>query len=717
MNIDIRKLREEAKITQKELATRVSLPQGTISRYEDKPNTIPFPTMIKLLNALGTSVAELLPVQIPIFEALDCGDPYHELFDKLEGLRQFVDKSKKSSEQSIFAGALSTLPLRNLISHLDRKPNILFAGPSDSGKTTVINTLLGHPKLLPTSYAPTTGVTTYIRHISEKPEWLMEDVLLLGPEHEPSEWRDVVFTNSKTEPSSAVTPGNIQTYRNYCVADGRSWQKGRVRSAHVFIDAPLLRSCSLIDMPGTDSILQTGFGVALAELRFEVLVYTSPWSSFIEKGEEQFLFALMKRLPLLPGLHGLDNLFLLMTHASSITDGDGKVVAEDPTKNVSRRLFKSADEKVFVTRVRDRGPEYYMIPEPSLVADRMFTFWFEDPSSRHCFETDLAQLLRTKLIKPWTQAVLEDLKDASILEIAKLTKLSEYYHRINEMPRPKAEESAELITSEQARRKRLLRSRKSLISNVDKLNQGFIKDFRSLFADIFSKSNIVDTLQSFDHFDEARRGILIPLFQQLKDKYTDMSEELRYDLDRLIEDVFDILYDVPPVFREGFNPIDAFAFGVEKELDFKVNLSFTQSIDSNPGSIPHRLQGNISQLELEQESILPFEVILRFSERIAEISAFGENWRRSFARKTVIVINDINLLDSMIDNWISFMDKMKNGFLIGIDELIIHWKHFFRTQKSLYTDHKKTVHYLEASLGEMNDRIKTYGDFRAKLPH
>ena len=87
MIIDIRKLRNEAKITQKELASRVGLPQGTVSRYEDKPKTIPFPTMIKLLNALGTSVAELLPVQIPDISALDCGDPYMDYLNKIRKLR------------------------------------------------------------------------------------------------------------------------------------------------------------------------------------------------------------------------------------------------------------------------------------------------------------------------------------------------------------------------------------------------------------------------------------------------------------------------------------------------------------------------------------------------------------------------------------------------------------------------------------------------------
>jgi len=717
MIIDIRKLRNEAKITQKELASRVGLPQGTVSRYEDKPKTIPFPTMIKLLNALGTSVAELLPVQIPQITSLDCGDPYQGQKAKMEGLQQFVDQHKESSEHKFFAGALSTLPLRVLISQLDRKPNILFAGPSDSGKTTVINTLLGRPKLLPTSYTPTTGVITYIRHISEKPEWLMEDVLLLDVEHEPWEWRNVKFPPSKSKPDSIVVPGNIQTYRAYCVANGQRWQPGKVGSAHVFIDAPLLRSCNLVDMPGTDSRLLSGFGKALTNLKFEVLVYTSPWNNFIQKGEELFLFALMKRLPLLPGLQGFDNLFLLMTHASSVAEEDEMAVVGDLMKNVSQRLFSNADEKVFIERVRDRGPEYYRVPDPKLVDDRMFTFWFEEPEARSSFELDFSQLLSNKLVKPWTQAVLEDLVEVSKQAVAKLTKLGEYYHRLHEMPPPKPEEYAELFSSEQARRKRLLRSRKNLVNKVNKLNKGFTDDLRGLFSEVFSKSNIAETLQSFDHFDEARKRILISLFQQLQEKYTDLSEELRYNLDRLIENIFDILYDIPAVFREGFNPKDAFTFGIEKELDFKVNLSYMKSIDTSPSTNPHQLQGDISQLDIEQESIVPFEMIMRLSARIQEISAFGENWRRSFARKTIIAINDVNLLESMIKSWSSFMEHLADGFLVGIDELILHWKHFFRTQKSKCNDYENTDLSLKASLKEVSNRLKFYSDFRTEIPH
>ena len=56
-----------------------------------------------------------------------------------------------------------------------RKPRISFAGQSDTGKSTLINALLGSEKM-PAKWTPTTSIVVYIKHIDDRPSFIKENV-------------------------------------------------------------------------------------------------------------------------------------------------------------------------------------------------------------------------------------------------------------------------------------------------------------------------------------------------------------------------------------------------------------------------------------------------------------------------------------------------------------------------------------------------------------
>lgn len=711
MNIDIRKLRKDAKIAQKELASRVKLPQGTISRYESHPETIPFTVMIEILNALGTSVAELLPVQIPKITPLDCGEPFQDYLKKINNVRQHVEQSSEPGAKKFFAGALSTERLKDLVVALDRKPNVLFAGPSDAGKTTIINTLLGQPKLLPTTYQSTTGVVTYIRHISDKPNWLKktekEDVLLLGPGFEPWMLHEEIGLNDK-----GVISGNIRTFKDYCTADGKRWKPGKIRSALVFIDAPILQSCNMIDMPGFDSELLEDFTDTTNDFSFEILIYASPYNGFLRSSEVVFLFNLIRQMRVLPDIKGLDTLYVLITHASisSISEEDVGYLK----KRVSERLFTLAEYDVFRRRIVEDAQKYSEIPGVKTVEERIFTFWQEDHERWSDFSDDLMKLLSEKLIVPMTEAARLSVWEVCQKADKKLSKLREYCLRVLNMKKPHEADSIELIESEPARRKRLLRKKQSIVKQIEKLRLQFIRDFRKLFSEVVCQSNIIATLQTVEGPKEAGEMTMLMLLNQLRDKTESVRMDLYSSISELIDDVFDVTHDIPSVFKGGFNASDAFLFGVEQQTGFEHNISYTQSIvsanKSNPHSIfvdPRLLDSGLVEQSTPQR-MLPVSTVMKLSEEINRITTKGVNWRQSYAKKAVRAFETANFLEEVTAANNSIIEEATGHYLAGVEELIDHWKDFFQTQKALLIDYEKTSKKLDRLLDDTSEKIRYF---------
>lgn len=717
MIIDIRDLRKKARITQKELASRVGLPQGTISRYETSPEIIPFPVMIDLLNALGTSIAEYSHLRSPQLALLNFGEPLRSYLERIKSVREQVEKYIEPPRTRFFAGALSANRLKGLARELDRRPNILFAGPTDAGKTTIINTILGQQKLLPATYQSTTGVVTYIRHADQKPAWLKEDVLLLGSKYDPWRWCEKpAQDDSRASDDLTVIYGNVQTFKDYCTADGKHWKENPIRSAHVFLDAPVLKCCNMIDMPGFDSELLESFADATNDFSYEVLVYASPFNGFLRRSEVFFLFELVKQLRVLPDINGLDPLYILISHASrsGVSDDDIKYLKA----RASSRLYSLSNYEVFPKRSMECAPENRKAPDAKIIEERMFTFWQEDPERKSEFIDDLGRLLAEKIVAPWSEAVRLRVLEACQESDRKLDKLREYCLRIRNMKTPGEKESATLIESEQARRKRLLRSRSGFTKRMDKIHLQFCGAFEGVFSEVFCQPSIEETLSNTEDPAYAADTVLFLLLNKVKEKSEEIRLELYDEIEHTLNDVLEITADVPFVFRGGFNSSDAFLFGIERETGFAYNVSYNQPIANDPGDSRHSVVADPKLLESDlldfplSRSIMPVDSIVAVAETIHRIAPHGSNWRRLLAKKTMKIVSENNLLESITSFVRKQFDDAVRLYLAGIDEVIIHWKDFFRTQNALFTNYDKASRELDNLL----DTIRDSRAFFEKVP-
>jgi ribosome biogenesis GTPase A len=158
---DLKSFREESlKLTQQELADLIDERQDKISRLEKNPVTIGLDILIKIADKTGTTLDELVRYKKKLPDPLKIEDTWamaavvrnrinDYLQDSLE--REIAnEKHRKMFEE------IKELTGRSII-----KPKVAVVGLSDTGKSTLINGLLGAEKM-PTAWTPTTAISIYI---------------------------------------------------------------------------------------------------------------------------------------------------------------------------------------------------------------------------------------------------------------------------------------------------------------------------------------------------------------------------------------------------------------------------------------------------------------------------------------------------------------------------------------------------------------------------
>ena len=189
---DLKSLRtEKLKVTQVQMADAIGIRQDALSRYEDKPEEIPFKVFQTISERYGISYNELLNYQRNIPEALDVKNswiPIKYLQEKVQG---YINDSKTQVCES---EAISELcDLENFLYKVTMKPKMVFLGRSDSGKSTMINSILGMDKL-PTSWTPATSIIVYIKHKDDRPNYIKDDLWVFKNDKNDNYWDDSRLT-------------------------------------------------------------------------------------------------------------------------------------------------------------------------------------------------------------------------------------------------------------------------------------------------------------------------------------------------------------------------------------------------------------------------------------------------------------------------------------------------------------------------------------------
>ena len=306
---------------------------------------------------------------------------YADLTENLHLLQQYIDRFPHLEETSEREDGLFTVAqFRDRVTALKEKPRVVVTGHFDAGKSHLCNFYLGG-RYLPATYRPTTKYPTFVHHVSDRPDWIKEDLWLMGPGFEAERWHDEQHCTEHR-----MLAGSWETLEEHATLH-RTDDSGAEGAVLVFVDAPLLHSCVLVDLPGYDDTQTKATLIDQAGSQASVLLYMCPAQGFLDSGDFTRLGHLLRKMPRYEAVAEkfplLGNLFIVASHAHpGITCAQ---INDEILGGGAKEFYGQFEENVFKDLQRQTG-------RPITFEDvqaRFFSFYEETPGRRQKLESAL----------------------------------------------------------------------------------------------------------------------------------------------------------------------------------------------------------------------------------------------------------------------------------------------------------------------------------------
>lgn len=333
--MDLRSFREDKlKIkTQSAFAELIGVEQSSISRWEKDPDSIPFQIIQRILEKTGASYEELTGWKKPIPNPLIVENTWKKADFTRCTLSEYIANALKQidlpeEQRKAYIDDLSAGINASLI-----KPKVAIVGRSDTGKSTLINALLGSDKM-PTAWTPTTSIAVYIKHISDRPSFIEEDAWVfsnhLGDENM---WNERQLYDEEYCRSWKIAAGGVEILRSFGTRQGENYDK-EAGAAVIFLDAPILKTCDIVDLPGFGTETESDDDITFAAAqKSDVIIYLSQANGFMRIEDITYLKRNISELPVWEdktsnNLVPLSNLFIVASQAHTVNNGNRAQLTE-----------------------------------------------------------------------------------------------------------------------------------------------------------------------------------------------------------------------------------------------------------------------------------------------------------------------------------------------------------------------------------------------------
>ena len=385
-------LRQRAGLTQADLAQLFGITQGQVSRHEEN-GEIPSRLAKPWARHLGVTTDDILPDDdepVDVTPVFDCDNSlYADLTENLHLLQQYIDRFPHLEETGEQEDGLFTIAqFRDRVTALAEKPWVVVTGHFDAGKSHLCNFYLGG-SYLPTAYRPTTKYPTFAHHVSDRPDWIKEDLWLMGPEFEPERWHD-----EKHCTEHRLLAGSWDTLQEHAKLHGAD-ESGAEGAVLAFVDASLLHSCVLVDLPGYDDTQTKATLIDQAGSRASVLLYICRAQGFLDSGDFTRIGHLLRQIPHYEAADEhfpvLGNLFIIASHAHPGITTDQ--LSDEILGRGARDFYQHFEENLFEDLKRQTGRSITFED----VQARFFSFYQETPVRRQKLEAALKPLLEVHM--------------------------------------------------------------------------------------------------------------------------------------------------------------------------------------------------------------------------------------------------------------------------------------------------------------------------------
>ena len=471
------------KLTQAELAELIGVRQDRISRLEQNLDTISLEELVVLSKKTGKSLDEITNYKRDIPNKLEVKDSWNKVrYIKSTIINYIKDYSPKNNLN--YESKIGEL--RKNIEAIARKPRIVFSGKSDSGKSTLINALLGKEKM-PTNWTPTTSIIVYVKDILDRPAY-MEEELWIFKKGKNEEWDDTRLYDEKYCREWKIAGGNAEMLSQYGVRKGEEYNKD-IGSAVLFIDSPILKNCDILDIPGiTAGIDSDNIAASQAKLKADVLVYLSQASGFLQTEDANYLKEALEVLPPLEKTEGtalspMSNLFVVATHAHHINPRtDLKKICDSGCDRFTNTLPES-----FWKRYSNNSKKLFSEKD---LRKRFFTYTTDIEDLREDFEKELKNTIEN-LPKLLENEVFNLTKEYAKSESSEMKREIENYEKLINKREDCSKLLEEIKKNEPKRKFSLEENNRNVKNRIFDLDTETKRKFKEDFNQMLTEENII----------------------------------------------------------------------------------------------------------------------------------------------------------------------------------------------------------------------------------
>ena len=720
MNSKLAELRKEAGKTQGDIAKALEITQARVSRYEANGD-IPIALLQTWADTIGRTVYDLLPNNLSVKGETIFGfdnSLYGPFTEKLNLLLQYIDQFSHRDE-------LLVRQFQDRVIALKEKPWVILTGHFDAGKSYLCNFYLGGDRL-PTGYRPVTRYPTFVRHISNRPQWFKEDLWLMGPEFDPEKWDDKDHCTD-----NRILAGSWGTLEQHATLKGRkdNSEEGAVLA---FVDAPLLHSCVLVDLPGYDDNNMTNERIIdRLGRQAAVLLYLCSAQGFLDGGDFARLAHLLRGLPRYEEIHDdfptFGNLFIIATHAHH------GIITDDLKKDIlgsgSKDFYEHFKENLF-PKLSSRGR---LILQKD-IDDRFFSFYQEMPERREELEQALKLLLGEQMPSIKKERVNEEILRFKDEGKAFYTQEIDKFEKIMREDEKAKRHYEKLKKGESDRKKGHDREVMRIEQEITKLGDRELENFRAVFAEEIKVKKIEQMIKDRYEGDrkkaekQAAAYVLAEIQSKTEDFRGNLFEEIKGLIDSFMRGLrkntllgapkdrdteeFSIPFDAKGAFLGGLaglstlGALGAWAATLGNLGGYIIVAKTVSTLSAFGISFAGGAAGAAALVSaLGGPITLGIGVALAVGAFFSWL--FGDSWERRIAKKIKKVFEEKETITKIEDNIKSFWEETRFAFKQGADSLDKQYKNYIQELKKAFGGIPEDIKVLKKRL-ERYEEIKSF---------
>ncbi|NCD09432.1 MAG: helix-turn-helix domain-containing protein [Negativicutes bacterium] len=702
--LNLKDFREnKLKMTQKEFAELIGVRQDNVSRLEQSVEQIPLELLVRIANATGSTLDELVNYQRPAPKPLETKDTWRNADFTKRSIVDYIEEKTKNYRDTWGDNYDKYISeLKESVVRIISKPKIAFVGHPNVGKSRLINSVLGAEKM-PMSWEPTTSISVYIKHKKDKPSYIEEEAWIFKASVDNAiGWDEKKLRDEEYCRKWKLAGGNVDILKSYGTRQGEMYEKNEAGAAVIFVESDILKVCDLVDLPGFGSgdRVEDDAMTLKAKEYADVLIYMSHAGQFMQGGGIEYLKETINSLNVIESkkenhLNPLSNLFVLATHAHTV-DGGNLNSLETILDNGCERFYKTLPDNYFINKSSISGYQY----DKDVLRSRFFTYTADIEQLRSPFENELKCLIEAlpNIINDKAKTFIGEFVKSTGLNLDK--EIDEYTNIVNE--REKYEYLLREIEKNEPKRANDNQNRRmDLISEINKMKHSSISQFADFYGKTLSEDTIVKIIKEKGFKKDKEVGELLvsyinsTLQGELQGILKSESENLADRIDQYVADFegsikFEMNADAFPNLKISFNATRAFASGLAGLATFG-GLALWASTLGNLGAYILIAKG-VSLLSAIGISVggtaagasavaaiggpIVLGIALAVIASISVYALLSGRWEKSLAKKIVKEYDKNKCLNEFKTSIEQFWSETEVAFNAAADSLEVEWKQY-----------------------------------------